>query len=45
MAESEGFELEALTRRLSRVPKSRAQSRDLQLAENEGFELEALTRV
>ena len=23
MAESEGFELEALTRRLSRVPKSR----------------------
>jgi hypothetical protein len=40
MAEGQGFELEAFARRLSRAPKSRAQSRDLLIcmAEGEGFE-------
>ena len=33
-----GFELEAFTRRRSRVPKSRAQSRDLKVVGPLGFE-------
>src|SRR3974390_1507964 len=45
MAPQVGLELEAVTRRPSRVPKSRAQSRDpKRMAPQVGLELEAFTR-
>ena len=47
MAEREGFELEAISGRPSPLPKSRAKSRDLNMAEREGFEpsIQVLARI